>query len=47
MSRYDYILKGFCRDADPFEHENVFKFVIQLEQQKKRVNKLLGRTIIR
>ncbi len=39
--------KELTRDADPFEHENVFKFVIQLEQQKKRVNKLLGRTIIR
>ncbi len=39
--------KELIKTADPFENENVFKFVILLENQKKRVNKLLGRTIIK
>lgn len=39
--------KELIKTADPFENENVFRFVISLENQKKRVNKLLGRTIIR
>jgi len=39
--------KELTRNADPFENENVFRFVISLENQKKRVNKLLGRTIIK
>lgn len=39
--------KELIKTADPFENENVYRFVISLENQKKRVNKLLGRTIIR
>jgi hypothetical protein len=39
--------KELTKTADPFENENVFKFVISLENQKKRVNKLLGRIIVR
>lgn len=39
--------KELTRNADPFENENVFRFVISLENQKKRVNKLLGRTVIK
>ncbi|MFO0321002.1 MAG: DNA primase [Bacteroidota bacterium] len=33
--------------TDPFEAEDIFKNLIQLETQKKRVNKILGRTIIK
>src|SRR6201988_1628627 len=39
--------KELIKMADPFENENVFRFVITLENQKKRVNKLLGRIIVR
>lgn len=39
--------KELIKVADPFENENVFRFVITLENQKKRVNKLLGRIIVR
>ena len=39
--------KELIKTADPFENQNVFEFVIMLENQKKRVNKILGRTIIR
>ena len=39
--------KELLKVADPFENTNVFEFVIMLENQKKRVNKILGRTIIR
>lgn len=39
--------KELIKTADPFENENVYRFVISLENQKKRVNKLLGRTVIR
>jgi len=39
--------KELIKTADPFENQNVFEFVILLENQKKRVNKILGRTIIR
>jgi len=39
--------KELIKTADPFENKNVYEFVILLENQKKRVNKLLGRTIIR
>jgi len=39
--------KELIKTADPFENKNVFEFVILLENQKKRVNKILGRTIIR
>lgn len=39
--------KELIKTADPFENENVFRFVITLENQKKRVNKLLGRIIVR
>ncbi len=39
--------KELIKTADPFENQNVFEFVILLENQKKRVNKLLGRTVIR
>jgi len=39
--------KELTKTADPFENENVFRFVISLENQKKRVNKILGRTIVR
>ncbi len=47
LSQFIKDAKELTRNADPFENENVFTFVMQLEQQKKRVNKLLGRTIIR
>lgn len=39
--------RELTKTADPFENENVFRFLISLENQKKRVNKILGRTIIR
>lgn len=39
--------KELLKVADPFENKNVFEFVIMLENQKKRVNKILGRTVIR
>lgn len=39
--------KELLKVADPFENQNVFEFVIMLEHQKKRVNKILGRTVIR
>ena len=39
--------KELLRTADPFENEDVFRFLISLENQKKRVNKILGRTVIR
>jgi DNA primase len=39
--------KELVKTADPFEHKHVYEFVIMLENQKKRVNKILGRTIIR
>lgn len=37
--------KELLKVADPFENPNVFEFVIMLENQKKRVNKILGRTV--
>ncbi len=39
--------RDMLKTADPFENEDVFKFLISLENQKKRVNKILGRTVIR
>lgn len=39
--------KELLKTADPFENEDVFRFLISLENQKKRVNKILGRTIVR
>lgn len=39
--------KELLKVADPFENANAFEFVIMLEHQKKRVNKLLGRTVIK
>ena len=39
--------KELIKTADPFENQNVFEFVILLENQKRRVNKILGRTVIR
>lgn len=39
--------KELLKTADPFENEDVFRFLISLEKQKKRVNKILGRTVIR
>lgn len=33
--------------ADPFENKNVFEFVVLLLNKKKRVNKILGRTVIK
>ncbi len=39
--------KNMLQDADPFENPKHYQFVIKLEEQKKRVNKLLGRTIIK
>jgi len=39
--------KELLKVADPFENKNVYEFVIMLENQKKRVNKILGRTVIR
>lgn len=39
--------KEELKTADPFENEDVFKLLISLENQKKRVNKLLGRTVIK
>lgn len=39
--------KELTKTADPFENKNVFEFIILLENQKKRVNKILGRTILR
>jgi hypothetical protein len=39
--------KELIKTADPFENKNVYEFVIMLENQKKRVNKILGRTIIK
>jgi DNA primase len=39
--------KELVKTADPFEHKHVYEFVILLENQKKRVNKILGRTVIR
>jgi DNA primase len=39
--------KENLKTADPFENQDVFKNLIQLESQKKRVNKILGRTIIK
>jgi DNA primase len=39
--------KENLKTADPFENEDVYKYLIQLEIQKKRVNKILGRTIIK
>ncbi len=39
--------KELIKTADPFENKNVYEFVILLENQKKRVNKILGRTIIK
>ncbi|MES2516208.1 MAG: DNA primase [Bacteroidota bacterium] len=39
--------KELLKVADPFENPNAFEFVIMLENQKRRVNKILGRTIIR
>lgn len=39
--------KELLKTADPFENEDVFRFLISLENQKKRVNKILGRTVIR
>lgn len=48
--RLNQIIKDareLTKTADPFENENVYRFLISLENQKKRVNKILGRTIIR
>ena len=39
--------KELVKTADPFENKNVYEFVILLENQKKRVNKILGRTVIK
>lgn len=39
--------KELIKTADPFENVNVYEFVMLLENQKKRVNKILGRTVIR
>ena len=39
--------RELLKTADPFENEDVFRFLISLENQKKRVNKILGRTVIR
>ena len=39
--------KELIKTADPFENKNVYEFVMMLENQKKRVNKILGRTIIK
>lgn len=39
--------KQLIKTADPFENANVYEFVMLLENQKKRVNKILGRTVIR
>ncbi len=39
--------KQLLKVADPFENKNVYEFVILLENQKKRVNKILGRTVIK
>lgn len=39
--------KEMLKTADPFENEDVFKFLISLETQKKRVNKILGRIVIK
>jgi DNA primase len=39
--------KELIKTADPFENKNVYEFVMLLEGQKKRVNKILGRTIIK
>ncbi len=39
--------KELLKVADPFENINVFEFVMMLENQKKRVNKILGRTVIK
>lgn len=47
LSEIIFATKESLKTADPFENEDVFKFLIALENQKKRVNKLLGRTVIR
>ena len=39
--------KELLKTADPFENEEVFRFLISLENQKKRVNKILGRTVVK
>ena len=39
--------KELLKTADPFDNEDVFRFLISLENQKKRVNKILGRTVVR
>lgn len=39
--------KELLKDADPFENKHFYEFVLMLENQKKRVNKLLGRIVIR
>lgn len=39
--------KNLLKDADPFENANLFEHVIMLETQKKRVNKILGRIVVR
>lgn len=39
--------KELLKTADPFENEDVFRFLISLENQKKRVNKILGRTVVK
>jgi DNA primase len=39
--------KNLLKDADPFENANLFEQVIMLETQKKRVNKILGRIVVR
>ena len=48
--RLNHILKEakeLLKVADPFENANAFEFVMMLEVQKKRVNKILGRTVIK
>ena len=39
--------KELLKDADPFENIKPYEFVMMLEAQKKRVNKILGRTVIK
>ncbi|MBI3521308.1 MAG: DNA primase [Bacteroidetes bacterium] len=39
--------KELVKTADPFEHKHVYEFVIMLENQKKRVNKILGRIVVK
>lgn len=47
LSEIIFTTKESLKTADPFENEDVFKLLIALENQKKRVNKLLGRTVVK